>query len=184
MTPYNIGIVRSVVGTIRAAIVISVVMISCLFPLQSLAASSQSLFIIERSKNANVVHYDVKLDDAGDPVTANTIDAYWIRHAGAGNRKELEWFERNWAYGAEVIGPVSANGFSMTVKSYDQREISVRRVDGQFEALIEIVGEMARLEKIYVVTDESGLIPKVLYIELNGINVENGEQLVERITND
>src|SRR5436190_15974614 len=65
----------------------------------SVAQQSQSLFFIERNKNANIVQYDAKLAsdglfDAREPVTG-----YWIMKAENGRREELNRIERELAYG-------------------------------------------------------------------------------------
>lgn len=148
------------------------------------AGGIQNLFIIERSKNANVVVYDLRLNDRGEPAGKDTIDAYWMRYAGTGERRELKWYERSWAYGTKIKGPVEADGFDMVVRAYDDRLIQVRKIDGEYRPLMKIKDELSVLDKIYVASDESGALPKVLYIKLYGHNRHNGQPVVEEIAID
>src|SRR5579871_1079208 len=59
----------------------------------------QPLFVIERSTNANVVHYDARLTPAGELDASRPIDAYWVMQAADGRREELTSLERSKAYG-------------------------------------------------------------------------------------
>jgi hypothetical protein len=60
------------------------------------------LFTIERSKNANVVHYDARLTADGELDPKEPVIAYWIRLAEDGRREELSWIEKKKAYGFTI----------------------------------------------------------------------------------
>jgi hypothetical protein len=55
---------------------------------------TQPLFIIERSKNANVVHYDAQLTADGEIDPNEPVIAYWVMLATDGHREELNWIEK------------------------------------------------------------------------------------------
>src|SRR5712691_865167 len=57
------------------------------------------LFVIERSVNANVVHYDAKLGPDGKLDPREPVVAYWIMGAEDGRRQDLNAIERLRAYG-------------------------------------------------------------------------------------
>jgi len=69
-------------------------------------AKTQPLFIIERSKNANVVHYDARLDADGRLDPKEPVVAYWIMLAEDGRRENLNWIEKRKAYGFDQAGPL------------------------------------------------------------------------------
>jgi len=148
------------------------------------AAERQHLFVIERSTNANTVVYDLRLEADGTPPRKNPIDAYWMRYASSGERMELRWLEKKMAYGVKIKSKVSPAGFDVRLKAFDERLISVRKVNGVYSAIIEIDGAPARLHKVYVATSEKGLIPKVHYIELFGEVLNDGREVNEKIAND
>jgi len=50
---------------------------------------TRHIFKIERSKNANIVQYDVQLTPDGKIYSKEAVIAYWIRLAKDGKRKEL-----------------------------------------------------------------------------------------------
>ena len=66
------------------------------------ADKTTNLFVIERSKNANVVNYDAVLTDEGKINENKPIDAYWLLYAYKnGEREELSAFDKK-AYGFKV----------------------------------------------------------------------------------
>ena len=149
-----------------------------------LATESQHLFIIERSANANTVVYDLRLGADGTPPRKDPIDAYWKRYATSGKRMELRWLEKRLAYGVKMKSRVSPTGFDFHVRAFDERRISVRKVDGVYRATLEIDGAPAHLNKVYVSTGDKGLIPRVYFIELFGETLNGGHAAYEKIVSD
>src|SRR5947209_17742460 len=64
--------------------------------------SYQPLFVLERSINANIVHYDAKIDQNGRLDSREPVVAYWIMGARDGRRQELNFLEKSKAYGLVV----------------------------------------------------------------------------------
>jgi len=60
---------------------------------------TRHLFKIERSKNANIVQYDVQVTPDGKLYQQEPIIAYWIRLTEDGRKRELTFFQRKWSYG-------------------------------------------------------------------------------------
>ncbi len=143
------------------------------------AQPAESLFMIARSKNANVVRYDVRRNADGQLVADRPVDSYWLMLAENGRREELTWMERELAYG-HSIGRVGTHGFTLQLQAFRQREIQVVLVGQTYRAYVTIAGKRAILNRIFVLADESGIVPKVRYIELQGI-AENRAHVSERI---
>ena len=59
----------------------------------------QALFKIERSKNANIVQYDVRVDENGKLAKKKPVIAYWIRPGKEERIRQLNWIQRTFAYG-------------------------------------------------------------------------------------
>ncbi len=74
----------------NAAIIIAVLAAIAILQSASIcrAACKQTehLFVIERSKNANKVHYDVCIGDDGYPSGTEPVVAYWILENGKKRR--------------------------------------------------------------------------------------------------
>src|ERR1700704_665677 len=71
------------------------------------------LFVIERSVNSNVVHYDARIGADGKLDPMQPVVAYWIMGAEDGRRQELNLLERTRAYGFS-IQPQGADSYKMT----------------------------------------------------------------------
>jgi hypothetical protein len=142
-------------------------------------ATRVPLFVIERSKNKNVVCYDIVI--SGDGSTQVKLDVYWRMNAERGQRAELTSLERDFAYGYRVIRELSSEMMSIALKAAPHRalEIVVERTSARAETAI--LGARARLETVYVETREGGIFPKVVFVELRGRR-PSGQPVVERIT--
>lgn len=145
----------------------------------SASPAETRLFHIERSKNANIVAYDVRLNPRGTIDTSAPIDGYWMRLAEDGRRKELSGLEKRLAYGwsAKRHGE---DGLILSLKALPDREMTVVHGKNGYEARMPIAGVPARFVKAYVKTKEGGLLPKVLYVDFHGHRLDNGEPIMER----
>ena len=144
-------------------------------------AITQPLFIIERSKNANTVHYDVRLTADGELDPTEPVIAYWVVLADDGRRKELNWIEKTMAYGFEIKPAPSVGGYIMTMVATPQRPIIVKKEGNAVHAELVIDGHPAIVEKMYINASEGDSWPKVNYIELYGWDVQTGEKRFEKI---
>ena len=154
-----------------------------LIPIQSSSKDLETrhLFKIERSKNANIVQYDVQLTPDGKLYPKNPVIVYWIRLAKDGRRKELTFIQRHLAYGFKAEYEAGGNCVTMDMVAKIGRKIKVYEVDGVYRGEMEIDGNPAFIEKIYVTCVEGGIIPKVKFIELYGKDVETGNDRYEKI---
>lgn len=167
-----------------ASILFSILICAVLVtPAQSFAEGLETrhLFKIERSKNANIVQYDVQLTPDGKLYPKEPVIAYWIRLAKDGRRKELTSIQRKWAYGFKATYNAEENYAIMDMVAKIGRKIKVFEADGVYRGEIRIDGQPAFIEKIYITSKEGWMLPKVLSIELYGKNTETGEDRYEKI---
>ena len=139
------------------------------------------LFIIERSKNANVVHYDAQLTAGGKLNPKEPVTAYWVLLAEGGRREKLSWVEEEKAYGFTVKPDPSVNGYKMTLVAAPDRQITVKKVKNAFRAEAVINGRPAVLEKMYINATDGLTGPKVHYIEVYGKDLKTGEKRREKM---
>lgn len=139
------------------------------------------LFLIERTTNANVVHYEAKLSgvklDPKEPVVA-----YWIMAAEDGRREKLSFLERNAAYGFSVQkDDSSGDSYTIRIVSDRQRAIHVMLKNGAAIAQTTIGGHQAYLQRIFITTHKVLKVDKTLYAEMFGTDVATGEKCYEKI---
>jgi len=144
-------------------------------------AETYPLFIIERSKNANVVHYDAQLTADGELDPEEPVIAYYIMLAEDGRRKELNWIEKKMAYGFDIKPDPSVGGYKMTMVAVPQGPITVKKEGNAVRAELVINGQPALVEKMYINASDGLPWPKVHYIELYGIDQQTGEKRFEKI---
>jgi len=139
------------------------------------------LFFIERSKNKNLVQYDVRLTENRDLSDPRPVNAYWILENG--RREELNSIERKYAYGIARQEKVNQDRFKVILAAFKGLEIIVERLNDSFKAVVSIDGRESILQKIYVKSEETRVgLPRVLYVELFGRSKETGLPVKERIS--
>jgi len=139
------------------------------------------LFIIERSKNANVVHYDARLTADGKLNPKEPVIAYWVMLAEDGRREKLNWIEKKKAYGFTIKPDRSVKGYKMTLVAAPKRQIIVKKEKDAFRAEAVIDGRPAVLEKMYINASDGLTGPKVQYIEVYGKDLQTGEKCREKL---
>ena len=147
-------------------------------PAQSVA--DQPLFHIERSKNANVVQYDARVLPDGKLHGKEPVTVYWIRHAEQGQRRELSWVQRTFAYGLDARTADDGESARLELKANIGRDLTVQRDGQSFRAVADIGGEPAWLDRIFVDSEGKGLSTRVNYIELHGRAVDGGGERYEK----
>jgi hypothetical protein len=147
-------------------------------------ASTHRLFYIQRSKDANTIMYDANLTSDGRLDARKPVEVYWIRYADKGQREDLTAFQWQMAYGYKhrQLGN-AAEGYDICLNAFRKRPIKVIYRQGKPVALATINGQSACLQKVFVQVDpRSGLVPRVQYVDMFGIDPERGLPVHERIS--
>jgi len=167
----------------RSIVTVLLLVILSLFPQSIYAASGDKaghLFFIERSKNKNLVQYDIRLTENRDLPDSRPVNAYWILENG--RREELNSMEKNYGYGIVRQEKLDKDKFKVILAAFKGWEIIVERINGSFKAVISINGRESILQKIYIKCEETRAgLPRVLYFELLGRTKEAGLPIKERI---
>jgi len=149
---------------------------------QSLSCiNTDHLFFIERSKNKNLVQYDVCLKDGTELIDQSPVKAYWVLENG--ETKTLNALESQLAYGVRSQRRLGTNRYLINLAAVKAKDIIVERVGDDYKAILLIDGEQSYLEKVYVESEErwSGL-PKVHYVDVFGSTVQTNTAVKERLT--
>jgi len=141
---------------------------------------SRPLFVIERNKNANVIHYEANLTPEGELNPKEPVIAYWVLHAEDGRRKKLNWLEKKKAYGIK-IKPAAQDGYTLTLAAAPWLPMAVKKDGDIVRVEAKINDRTAVLEKMFIQAREKLLGPKVEYIELFGKDLLTGEACSEKI---
>lgn len=142
------------------------------------------LFVIERSLNANVVHYDAKLTPDGRLDPHQPIIVYWVMAAEDGRRADLTLIEKTRAYGFTAQPEDGMNSYRMFLAAEKKREIHVVRQGDTVHAEMLIGGHLAYLQRIYINTRKALGFNVPNFVELFGVDVTTGERRYERVVPD
>ena len=138
------------------------------------------LFVIERSKNANIVAYDANIGPAGELKPSEPVVAYWMMNAKKGEREELNLVERKHAYGFDVTRGDNPGTYAMAFKASREWRLTIRMHNGCPVAIAPIGGHDGILRRIFVQSKTDSLQQKVEYVELFGEDIAAGGQLYEK----
>ena len=167
----------------RSFTIVLLLVILSLFPQSIFAAPGDKighLFFIERSKNKNLVQYDIRLTESRDLPDARPVNAYWI--LANGSREELNSIEKEYAYGIVRQEKIAKDRLKVILAAFKDWEITVERINNSFKAVTSINGIESILQKIYIKSEEtSAVIPRVVYVELFGWTKAKGLPIKERI---
>ncbi len=138
-----------------------------------------SLFQIERSKNANEIHYAAQVAKDGALNAKEPVAAFWVMKAEDGRREGLTFLERKMAYGVDV----TARGaeYDLKLAAAPERAIKLMNVGGSWRAQTMLNGKSAYLRKIFIQTKEGGVMPTVVSIDLYGEDVASGKTIQEHV---
>ncbi len=142
--------------------------------------SPNQLFYLQRSTNANTIvcelNYKDGIVDANEP-----IHVYWIRYDEQGQKTELSFVQRKFAYGVKSrliskdkyeVNFVSYKKFPMVLMKGNNNKYSVYAIINQKQAIV---------NRIFVkINGGSFWSPNVEYIEVKGIDPVSGKEVVER----
>lgn len=144
--------------------------------------SDNRLFHVERSKNKNIVCYDVNLNGAALDIT-EPIKVYWInREDRIGERDGLSAIQKKLAFGYKVKSKDGSSAH-IAINACPDRDIKIEKDIKSYKCFTQIDKQAAVLTKIFVKTKDSNSL-KVEYVELSGISLISGKPINEKIYNN
>ncbi|SEJ59939.1 protein of unknown function [Dyadobacter sp. SG02] len=140
------------------------------------------LFYIQRDPNANTVCYVLNFNRDGALDIRSPIRIFWIKYAEKGERKELTYAQRKFAYGIKVRRQ-GADEYEITLNVCPKRLLYLRKgADGSFHIYTMISSRNCTLQRVFIrITGGTKLSPDVEYVELTGRDLQNGKAMAERI---
>ncbi|GAB3912910.1 DUF4833 domain-containing protein [Mucilaginibacter boryungensis] len=144
-------------------------------------ANISKLFYIQRDPNTNTLIYELNTDKSGELDTDNPLHVYWIRYAEKGQREELNYIQRKFAYGV-TSKQVKSNQFDIRFVAYKKMPLNLQKSDdGKYHIFATIAKKQAILNRIFVkVEGGSFWIPNIVYVEMKGTDPATGKEIMER----
>ena len=136
------------------------------------------LFYLQRDPESNTVIYQLNLDEQGKLNEAEPIKIFWIRYAEKGQRKELNYIHRKFAYGLN-FKKLAPDKYEFQFVSHDKVRFELAKgKDGNFRVQTIINNKPIILERMYVRIDGGTFwVPNVLYVDFEGVEVATGKEV-------
>jgi len=141
------------------------------------------LFYIQRDPNTNTAIYAINYQENGKIDKSNPIKAYWIRYAEKGEKKDLNYLQRKFAYGIETK-TVNNEEFEFQFVSYKKLPLTLKKLDSdqKYHVFVNVNQKKIQVEKIFVrIEGGSFWLPNVKYAEITGIDVSSNKMITERM---
>lgn len=138
------------------------------------------LFYLQRTSNTNTIICELNTKngqvDADEPVRV-----YWIRYNDKGQREELNFIQRKFAYGikSELIGK---DKYELNFVSYKKFPMYLMKgTNNKYNVYGTINQKQAILNRIFVkINGGSFWTPNVEYVEIQGTDPATGKEVIER----
>ncbi|HEC41300.1 MAG TPA: DUF4833 domain-containing protein [Bacteroides sp.] len=146
-------------------------------------AGDYNLFEIERSRDADVVMYDVNLDSSGNLDAAKPISIYWKKHTESGRLAAITSIQKKFGYGIK-IQDLRENTVDFEIVSYKDQVFQLRKTfGGRYRVFTSSQGKEIEVTSLYIkFEDDSFWFPTVSRVEVQGIDTDRGSQVSETIT--
>ena len=141
-----------------------------------------NLFKISRSRDSDVICYDVSFGEGGRLDAGSPVNIYWIRRTKGSVREPLTWIQNRYSYGIKFF-ETSGDHAKFRFVSFDNKEFRLERSDeGRFRVYTALDNKTVIVERIFVQFDGGTfLAPVISEVILYGRDVESGFLLTEDI---
>ncbi|MET3114421.1 phosphatidylglycerophosphate synthase [Pedobacter sp. CG_S7] len=141
------------------------------------------LFYLQRDPNTNTIIYELNMDTKGKIITKDPVKVYWMRYQDNGEKKDLNYIQRKFAYGIESKA-LGNNQYQLNFVSYKKFPMYLLKseIDNKYHIYVMANNKKMLLEKVFVrIEGGTFWVPNVKYVELRGINSKNNAIITERI---
>ncbi|KQR66864.1 DUF4833 domain-containing protein [Pedobacter sp. Leaf176] len=145
---------------------------------------SNQLFYLQRDPNANTIICQLNIDKHGAVVKDKPVNVFWMRYGDKGEKKELSYIQRKFAYG--IVSKDLGNGqFELRFTSHKNLPmyLSKSALDKKYHVYATINNKKMELERIFLRIDGGSFwFPNVKYVEIKGRDAAvPSKQITERI---
>jgi len=140
------------------------------------------LFFLQRDPNTNTIVYELNVKSNGELDIESPVHAFWIRYQDKGQKEELNYIQRNFAYGMKSK-TLSKDQYELHFVSYKTKKFILKKgTDNKISLFTDINKKQAIIKNIFVrVKGGSFWLPNVEYVELKGTDPTTGAEVVEKM---
>jgi hypothetical protein len=142
---------------------------------------NKQLFYLQRTSNTNTIVYELNLQN-GSIDKDNPVKEYWIRYQEKGQREDLNYIQRKFAYGIKSK-KIAENQYELSFVSYKKYKMILKlAADNKFYVYTNINQKAIILNRIFIkLNGGSFWSPNVEYVEISGIDPNTRSVVKERM---
>jgi hypothetical protein len=147
------------------------------------AGVTNQLFYLQRDPNTNTIIYQLNVNSAGQVDEEEPINVFWLRYDEQGQRKELNFIQRKFAYGL-TARKLTADKYELKFAAYDKVPFYLLKsgVDKAFHVYTIVANKQILLTRVYLrIEGGTFWVPNVRYIEFKGLDAGTHAPVVTRV---
>ncbi len=139
------------------------------------------LFYVQRSPNTNTIVYELNTEKNGRLNANEPVHVYWLRYNEKGQKEELSYMQRKFAYGL-TSKALPNDQFDIRFVSYKKFPLTLMKGnDGKYHIFATVNQKPMYITRIFLkIEGGSFWLPNVKYVEIKGIETSTGKEIVER----
>ncbi|MGN7203898.1 DUF4833 domain-containing protein [Pedobacter sp. SAFR-022] len=144
---------------------------------------AHELFHLQRDPNTNTIIYELNLKEDGKVDPEKPVNIYWLRYADKGQKEDLSYVQRKFAYGLQTKA-LGNDEYELRFVSHKKLPLYLKRspLDKKYHVYIDANNKRIMLDRVFVrIEGGSYWLPNVRYVELTGMNAKTQAPIVERL---
>jgi len=139
------------------------------------------LFYVQRSPNINTIVYELNTEKNGKLNVEEPVHVYWIRYNEKGQKEDLSYIQRKFAYGL-TSKALPNDQFDIRFVSYKKFPLTLMKGnDGKYHIFANVNQKPMYITRVFLkIEGGSFWLPNVKYVEIKGIETSTGKEIVER----
>jgi len=149
------------------------------FPIPT--GNSRQLFYLQRTSNKNTLIYELNYKN-GNIDKEDPVHGYWIRYQEDGQKEELNFIQKTFAYGLKTKN-IAENQYEICFVSYKKFKMYLRMgTDKLFHLYTNINQKTAELTSVYLKINGGAFwTPNIEHVDIYGIDPISRSKVKERI---
>lgn len=141
------------------------------------------LFYLQRDPNTNTLIYALNIQKDGKPDKNQPVKIYWIRYSENQERKELGYIQRKFAYGL-VTKLINQEQYELRFVSHKSLVFYLKRSSSSnYHVEVLLNGKKISVQRLFIrIEGGSFWIPNVRYATIEGLDIESGKPVIEKIS--
>lgn len=145
-------------------------------------ADPKTMFYLQRTSNTATVMYELNIDSETGKLDENEpMHVYWIRYNEHGQKAELNYIQRKFAYGLNQKA-LGDGKYDIRFVSYKKFPMTLMKAaDGKYHIFATVAQKQMALQKIFIkIEGGSFWLPNIVYVEMKGTDPATGKEITER----